>query len=126
MCVLIVKRDCLIEMHSAFGDLPSKHEGAAHIIMPKHSRKRCNLLLSKFQSTGGYIATCIAVKGGNARDEDAVEHREKQQRVFGGLSGGPYLVDPLGRIESLRSGKDEDRVHWFRKYGSGIAQCILK
>ena len=43
------------------------------MIMPKHSRKRGTLLLSKFQDMGGDIATYIAIECHDVCDEDAIE-----------------------------------------------------
>ena len=65
----------------------------------------------------GRYANTLKVAADRMRDrglkaESGVRHQRRHRQ-----RGGPYLVDPLVRIESPRSGKDEDRVHWFRKYG---------
>ena len=89
----IVKRNRLIEMRSCFRDISSIQQGSAQVIMPKHSRKRGALLLGKRQEMGGEIATYIAIECHEVRDEDAVEDREQQQRVFGRFSERFSLFD---------------------------------
>ena len=62
------------------------------MIMPEHPRKRGALLLSKLQDMGGDIATYIAIECHDVCDEDTVEDRKQQQRVFGRFRRGLRLV----------------------------------
>jgi hypothetical protein len=54
--------------------------------MPKHSRKRGILLLSKLQDMGGDIATYIGIECHDVCDKGTIEDREQLQRVTGGVS----------------------------------------
>ena len=89
----IVKRDRLIEMRSAFRDVPRTQQGNAHEAMPDHERNRGSLFLGKRQELGRKSRHHIAIECHEVCDPEAVEDGEQQQRIFGWLSERFSLFD---------------------------------
>jgi hypothetical protein len=58
----VVKRDCLIVVHTAPRNVSSVEQGGAHVAMPYHEWNRGALLLSERQEMGSEINTDIAMK----------------------------------------------------------------
>ena len=84
--------------------------------MPDHERDCRSLLLGERQKLRRKIATDIPIECHKARDPDAVEDREQQQRVFGRLSERFSLFDQQacpfhGRL-GFRRGISFDMYEW--------------
>ena len=82
----IVKRERLIVVRSALRDVSRIQQGRAHDAMPDHERDGRPLLLGERQKLRRSLTHQVAVERHVARDPEAVENREQQQRVFGTLS----------------------------------------
>ena len=112
----IVKRDRLIEVRSAFRDVPRKQQGKTHKAMPDHERNRRSLLLGERQELRRKLAHHVAVERDKVRDPEAVEDREQQQRIFGRLSERFSLFDqqtcPLRSRLGFRRGIAFDMHEW--------------
>ena len=80
-------------MRSALRDVSRKQQGRAHEAMPDHERDCRPLLLGERQELRRKLAQSVAVERDEARDPEAVEDREQQQRIFGGLSERFGLFD---------------------------------
>ena len=72
--------------------------------MPKHSRKRGTLLLSKLQDMGGDIATYIAIECHDVCDEGTIEDSKQHQRVTGSFSERISLLKQQTRLLNCRFG----------------------
>src|SRR5262249_46959830 len=88
-----VKRKRLIVVLSAFRHVSSTKGGCAHKAMCYQERSRRPLLLGERQELRRKPEYHVAVERHIVRDPEAVENREQQQRVFGGLSERFGLFD---------------------------------
>src|SRR5215510_15174944 len=82
----MVKCDCLIELHSAFGHVARDQQGKTHETMPNHQRGDSLLLSSKRQELGRKLAHHFALECYVIRHPESVKHREQQQWIFRRLS----------------------------------------
>jgi hypothetical protein len=74
----IVKRDRLIKVSPAGGDVPRSQQGNSHEAMPNHERDCRPLLLRERQELRREIATDIAIECHKVLGPEGVEDREQQ------------------------------------------------
>ncbi len=112
----IVKRDRLIVVRPTLGDVSRTQQGKSHDTMPDHERDCGSLRFGERQELSRKLAQRVAVKCHVARDPEAKEDREQQQRVFGGLSECFSLFDqqtcPLHNGLRFRRTKPFDMHEW--------------
>src|SRR6516165_7715938 len=100
----IIKRDRAIEMRSRIRDVPGRQQGHTHEAMPDHERNGRPLRLRERQELCRKLAYHVALEGDVVRDPEAVENREQQQRIFGGLSERLRLFDQQTCLVNSRFG----------------------
>src|SRR5262245_18721397 len=69
-------------MLEPFGGLAQTKQGCAQEAMPDHNRRCCFLTLGEFKELSCKRACYLALEGDELRDEEAVEDRVKDERVF--------------------------------------------
>src|SRR6516225_2004968 len=94
----IVKRNRLIVVLSALRHVSGTQGGCAHKAMCYQERSRRPLLLGERQELRRKPEYHVAVERYIVCDPEAVENREQQQRVFGGLSERFGLFDQQMRL----------------------------
>ena len=100
----IVKRNSLIEMLSAFCDLPRVKQRSTHEAMSDHRAGPSPHAFRQGQELRCKLARHVAIECHKVRDAKAIEDGEQQQRVFGRFSKRFSLFDQQTRPLHSRLG----------------------